>query len=169
LIRDKCSDETYELFQFCVEGAPDRSERLVDVVLLHGLTGHFMKTWGGSVVRSVNKNEEQAKPERETGDHSRTSDSEEGVVTDCWVRNLAIEKLSMATFWTLGYPAPLFEKQLGKEPSSLGEDSRKILQVLVRAGLGTRRGLLSGAGRHRPGQAGTTDRCSQLQTLSVER
>lgn len=105
--------EPYELFEFSVEGAARRGDRQVDVLLMHGLTGHSIKTWGGSLDGNA-------------------------VVSDCWPRELAIELQCKATFWTLGYPAPAFDAQLGTTQTAIEEEGRAVLAELIRAGLGDR-------------------------------
>jgi hypothetical protein len=111
-LEKKNGGATYEISEFQVEGSPERDTRLVDVLLIHGLTGDPIKTWGGSIVA-------------------------DNVVGDCWPRELAVELQSKATFWTLGYPAPLFNSQLGTiYSSSISQEGRAALEELVRAELG---------------------------------
>jgi pimeloyl-ACP methyl ester carboxylesterase len=119
------SNGSFALYRLKVEALEGNAAQLeqcqVDVLLLHGLTGHFMKTWGGQV--------ETAK-----GQQQKKGDGMEGIVSDCWPCDLAIEHRSRATFWTLGYPAPLFESHATQE--SIKEEAKKALALLVEANFG---------------------------------
>ena len=83
------------------------------VLLIHGLTGDPIKTWGGRL-------------------------EADNAVSDCWPRRLAVELQSKATLWTLGYPAPAFNRQLSTISSTIYEEGRKALSELVapKVGLG---------------------------------
>jgi pimeloyl-ACP methyl ester carboxylesterase len=111
LVKSKSNVGPYEVFEFYVDSSPGRDKRHVDVLLVHGLIGDPIKSWGGSLDR-------------------------DNTVSACWPSRLAIDKQSEATFWTLGYPAPLFDKELNRIQSAITEEGKAALVELARAGLG---------------------------------
>jgi hypothetical protein len=116
----------FELFELLVDGQGDPDEHRgagtgrpdpVDIVLVHGLTGDALATWGGEV-------------------------DSEGRVSECWPAKLCRELGKGARVWAAGYSAPLFESQLGISGEAFREEGCQALDTLVEAGMATRRRII---------------------------
>lgn len=120
LVLKSSESAPFRVFAFEVEGAEARKlyeadeEHKVDIVLVHGLTGDPLKTWGGRL-------------------HA------EGRVSECWPERLARDLDSSARIWTIGYKAPLFDAQIEAVSRSELDEADSVLNAMVGAGLGRRR------------------------------
>lgn len=90
--------------------APEDQE-VVDVVFVHGLTGHALKTWDIQVDKDG--------------------------LTKGWVASLAASLEGQARLWSVGYAAPLFAD--GRTPESLNATADDALRALCDVGLGQRK------------------------------
>jgi pimeloyl-ACP methyl ester carboxylesterase len=152
----------YNVSEFRVAAASGRDKHEVDVLLVHGLTGDPIKTWGGSLEvpdeRGADASTRAAFPGglfdklrnagaflgklvklRNALDRDpRCAVNTEAVVSDCWVSELAIKLHEQAKFWTIGYPTAIWDRRLRTIPTSIGEDGRAALGALRDAGFGDR-------------------------------
>jgi hypothetical protein len=92
----------FDLQRFILDPQPSAEQQTkVDVILVHGLTGDPVQTWGGKVENN-------------------------GHVSDCWPAKLAIELKAKATFWTMRCPfygLNVQEKTLGRNFEADAKDA----------------------------------------------
>jgi hypothetical protein len=113
---DRVSAEGSAFDLFKIKWDDDSSLRndddLIDIVLMHGLTGDPFATWGIKL-------------------------DGPSIVGTCWIADLARELRGKGVVWTAGYKAPLMSNT--STPQSIYGEGREALSALARSGLGRRK------------------------------